>query len=164
MRALAKEGGLATPTLTVEVKKVMDVTDSASTIDVWPGDRVLVERQRADVYYVMGEVNRPGGYTLQKGRDELTVMRALAIAGDQTGVAKMSRAVLIRRDIKAPLGREEIKLDLKKIITGHSPDPKLQADDILFVPGSNGKKALRTIENTPGYIVGAAGSAAVVAH
>ena len=143
LRDLAAEGGLATPTLTIELKKVMDGSDPASTIAVWPGDRVSVERERPDVYYVLGEVKTPGGYTLKNGRDELTVLRALALAGDVTGVAKKSKAMIIRKDPKAPQGREEIKLDLQSILLGRSPDPKLQADDILFVPGSGGKKALQ---------------------
>ncbi len=146
LRDLAAEGGVATPTLTIELKKVMDVSDPASTIAVWPGDRVSVERARPDVYYVLGEVRSPGGYTLKKGHEELTVLRALALAGDATGVAKKSKAMIIRKDPKGPQGREEIKLDLKSILVGKSPDPKLQADDILFVPGSNGKKALHTLD------------------
>ena len=164
MRDLAAEGGVATPTLTVELKKVMDVTDPASMVTVWPGDRVSVERERPDVYYVLGEVKSPGGYTLKKGHEELTVLRALALAGDATSVAKKSKAMIIRKDPKGPQGREEIKLDLQKVLMGKSPDPKLQADDILFVPGSNGKKALRTIENAPGMIAGEAGAAAIIYH
>ena len=50
---------------------------------------------------------------------------------------------------KAPKGREEIKVDLQSILAGHSPDPILQADDILFVPGSGGKKALHTLTLCP---------------
>jgi polysaccharide biosynthesis/export protein len=164
LRNLVAEGGSATPTLSVELNKVMGVTDPASTIEVWPGDRVSVERERPDVYYVLGEVKSPGGYSLKKGHEELTVLRALALAGDATGVAKKSKAMIIRKDPKGPQGREEIKLDLQRILLGKSPDPKLQADDILFVPGSNGKKALHTIETAPAMIVGEAGASAVIVH
>jgi polysaccharide export outer membrane protein len=158
------EGGVATPTLTVEVKKVMDVSDPASMIAVWPGDRVSVGRERPDVYYVLGEVKSPGGYTLKRGHEELTVLRALALAGDATSVAKKSQAMIIRKDPKGPQGRDEIKLDLKRIVLGKSPDPKLQADDILFVPGSNGKKALHSLTNVPAAIAGEAGAAAIIYH
>jgi polysaccharide export outer membrane protein len=125
---------------------------------------VSVERERPDVYYVLGEVKSPGGYTLKRGHEELTVLRALALAGDATGVAKRSKAMIIRKDPKGPEGRAEIRLDLQRILLGKSPDPKLQADDILFVPGSNAKKALKTIENAPGYIVSEAGAAAILTH
>jgi polysaccharide export outer membrane protein len=164
LRNLAAEGGVATPTLNMDLKKVMDVSDPASMIAVWPGDRILVERAHPDVYYVLGEVKTPGGYTLRKGHEELTVLRALALAGDATSVAKRSQAMIIRKDTTGPQGRQEIKLDLKRILMGKAPDTMLQADDILFVPGSNGKKALHTIENAPGMIVGEAGAAAVVVH
>jgi polysaccharide export outer membrane protein len=164
LRDLAAEGGVAAPTLTIELKKAMDVSDPASTIAVWPGDRVSVERERPDVYYVLGEVKSPGGYSLKRGHEDLTVLRALALAGDATGVAKRSKAMIIRKDPKGPQGREEIDLDLKNILLGKSPDPKLQADDILFVPGSGGKKALRTLEGVPAMVVGGAGEAAIVLH
>jgi len=162
LRDIATEGGPAAPTLTVELKKVMDGSDPASTLEVWPGDRVSVER--AGVFYVLGEVRSPGGYTLKNGRDELTVLRALALAGDVTSVARKSKAMIIRKDPKAPKGREEINLDLKSILAGRSPDPKLQADDILFVPGSGGKKALHTLAGVPSTVVGGAASTAILVH
>jgi polysaccharide biosynthesis/export protein len=164
LRTLSVEGGIATATLTIELSRVMNVSDPASGIVVWPGDRVTVERQRTDVYYVLGEVKTPGGYSLKRGRDELTVLRALAIAGDVTSVAKKNKAMIIRKDPKAPQGRDEIKLDLESILKGHSPDPVLQADDIIFIPGSNGKKALHTLEGVPGQALGAAGASALIVH
>ncbi len=160
LRDLVAEGGLAAPTLTLELKKVMDGSEPASMTVVWPGDRVSVKR--AGVYYVLGEVRTPGGYTLKSGRDELTVLRALAVAGDVTGVAKTSKVMIIRKDPKAPQGREEIDLDLKKILAGQSPDPKLQADDILFIPASGGKKAFHTFASVPASIVSMAAAAAII--
>ena len=130
---LPPEGGLATPTLTLELKKVMDGSDPASMIAVWPGDRVSVER--AGVYYVLGEVRTPGGYTLRNGHDELTVLRALALAGDVTSVAKKSKAMIIRKDPKAPQGREEIKLDLKSILTGTVPRSQIAGGRHPLRPG-----------------------------
>jgi polysaccharide biosynthesis/export protein len=162
LRSLAAEGGESAPTLTVELKKIMDVTDPASATAVWPGDRVNVERQKPDVYYVLGEVKTPGGYTIKNGQNELTVLRAIALAGDVTSVAKTSRTVIIRKDPKAPKGREEIKVDLKSILTGKTPDPLVVAEDILFVPSSNSKKALHTLESAPGLIT--AGAAGAVIH
>ena len=164
LRELGARGEPANPVLGVDLKKMMDVGDPASRTLVWPGDRVAVERAQPEVYYVMGEVTRPGGYNLRSGREELTVLRAIALAGDETSVAKKSKAMIIRKDPRGPQGRDEIKLDLKKILLGKTPDPKLQADDILFVPGSNPKKALRTIEAAPNVIVGETGAAIILAR
>jgi polysaccharide export outer membrane protein len=162
LRDLQMEGGLTAPTVTIDLKKVMDGNDPASTITVWPGDRVSVER--AGVFYILGEVRSPGGYTLKNSHDELTVLRALAISGDVTSVANKSKAMIIRKDPKAANGREEIALNLKDILAGRSPDVKLQANDILFIPGSGGKKALHTLTAVPGEVVGAAATTALVVH
>jgi polysaccharide export outer membrane protein len=162
LRSLALEGGVATPTLTVDLKKVMDANDPASATAVWPGDRVSVER--AGVLYILGNVRNPGGYTLKTAHDELTVLRAIALAGDLTPNAKKSKAMIIRKDPKGPNGRTEIALNLQDILLGRSPDPKLHADDILFVPSSKGKQALHTLTAIPAAVVGTAAETAVIAH
>jgi hypothetical protein len=72
--------------------------------------------------------------------------------------------MIIRKDPKAANGREEIALNLKDILAGRSPDVKLQANDILFIPGSGGKKALHTLTAVPGEVVGAAATTALVVH
>jgi polysaccharide export outer membrane protein len=159
---LSRQGGVATPTVTLDLKKVMDVSDPASTTAVWPGDRVSVDRQKPDIYYVLGEVKTPGGYPLKNGTEELTVLRALALAGGVSSTARKGKAFIIRKDPAAPKGRDEIKLNLQSILMGRSPDTAVVAEDILVVPGSAGWKALRTIENAPGMI--AAGAAAAVIY
>ena len=43
--------------------------------------------------------------------------------------------------------REGIPVNLKSVLDGKTPDVPMQGDDILFVPGSTGKKAaLRGLE------------------
>jgi len=129
---------------------------------IWPGDRVSVGR--SGVYYVLGEVRTPGGFPLKNGHDELTVLRALAMAGDVTSVAKKNKAMILRSDPQSPNGRDEIKLDLSSILAGKTTDPILQANDILFIPGSDGKKVLRTLTGVPASALGQAGAAALIVH
>jgi polysaccharide export outer membrane protein len=157
-RDLALEGGPVTPTLNVELKKLMDPNDPTSLTDVWPGDQVSVER--AGIFYVLGQLNRPGGYNLRTAQEEVTILEALAIAGDLTPVAKKSKAVIIRKDTTAPSGRKEIALNLTDILAGRSQDQVLQDHDILYVPASGGKRAMRTLVGVPASVVtGAAGAA-----
>ncbi|PYV13175.1 MAG: hypothetical protein DMG21_21680 [Acidobacteria bacterium] len=156
---LALEGGTASPTATVEFKKLMDGNDPTSKFEVWPGDRVSVEQ--AGVFYVLGEVNHPGGYNLKSAHEQLSVLQALAIAGDVTSVAKRDGAKLIRKDPKAPNGRKEVALNLPDILTGRSPDRILQADDILYVPSSKGRRAVRGLGAVGSAMAGAAGAAVV---
>jgi polysaccharide biosynthesis/export protein len=151
--------GSGTPALTVELKKVMDANDPTSSLEVWPGDRVTVER--AGIFYVLGEVGHPGGYNLRNAQEQVTILEALAIAGDVTSVGKKSKAMIIRKDPSAPSGRNEIALNLKDILAGRSPDQVLQNNDILYVPVSGGKQALRALSLVPQSAIASATTAAV---
>lgn len=162
LKDLAREGKPASPISTFELKKVLDGHDPASALMIWPGDRVSVGR--SGVYYVLGEVRTPGGFPLKNGREELTVLRALALAGDITSVAKKNKAMILRNDPQSPNGRDEIKLDLSSILAGKSTDPVLQANDILFIPGSDSKKVLRTLTGVPASALGQAGATALIVH
>lgn len=142
MHEMAKRGATPAPTEKVQYKQLADPNNPVSKVEVWPGDRVSVER--AGLFYVLGQVGRPGGYNLKSADEQVSVLQALALAGDVTGVAQ-NKAMLIRKDAAAPDGRREIALNLKSILQGHSPDRTLQADDILYIPASGGKKAMHTV-------------------
>lgn len=104
--------------------------------DVLPGDTVVI--QKAGVVYVVGDVRMPGGFIMDK--PELTVLQALAMAQGANPTAKLDGARLIRRSGNQ---RQEVPIALKKILTSKAPDVSLQADDILFVPNSAAKSAMR---------------------
>ena len=159
---LAQEGGSTSDQVTVEFKQLVDPNDPMSKFEVWPGDRVSVER--AGIFYVLGQVARPGGYNLKSANEQVSVLQALALAGDITPIAKTDKAIIIRKDPKAPDGRDQIALNFKSILQGTSPDRILQADDILYVPVSAGKRALRTAGIIGTSVATAAGSAAVYAR
>jgi polysaccharide export outer membrane protein len=148
---LTAEGGPGTPTVTVELKKLMDGNDPMSHFAVWPGDRVSIEH--AGMFYVLGEVGHPGGYNLRSAQEQVTVLEALAIAGDVTFIAKKSKAIIIRKNSTAPNGRNEIPLDIAHILAGRSADPVLQTNDILYVPASGGKRAMRTLASVPAGVM-----------
>jgi len=154
-----QSGGSTGSVVSVELKKLMDGNDSTSQFEVWPGDRVSIDR--AGVFYVLGEVNHPGGFNLKSADEQLTVLQALAIAGDVTSVAKKNKAIIIRKDGTKPGGRNEVPLDVPSILAGRSADPVLQANDILYVPASGGKKAIHAITSSATTIATGAGTAVV---
>jgi polysaccharide biosynthesis/export protein len=129
-------------TIKVNLKKLFENSDPSSNIAIYPGDTVTV--QRAGIVYVVGAVQRSGGYTLARSWENMTVLKAVALAGNVTSTAKQKKAVIIRKDSAAPGGHKEIPVNLKKILAGKTPDQSLEANDILFVPDSAGKKALHT--------------------
>jgi protein involved in polysaccharide export with SLBB domain len=72
----------------------------------------------------------------------MTVIQAVALAEDLKPTAAASKAMIIRKNPAMTDGREEIAVNLTKVLKGHEHDGQLQANDILFVPESAGKKAL----------------------
>jgi polysaccharide export outer membrane protein len=132
--------------LTVDLKQLLASDDPNLNPDIYPGDRIIVPR--AGVVYVVGAVNKPGGFTMAGTSHGITVLQALALAENPTTTAKRNQTVIIRNDPQAPEGHKRIPVDLKGILGGKRPDPALQAEDILFIPDSSGKRAFnRGIES-----------------
>jgi len=123
----------------------------AFNVDIRPGDTVVVSH--AGIVYVLGDVGKPGGFLIENG-DRLTVLQAIALAQGTNRTASLNRAKLIR---KTDSGREELPVPLKKILAENAPDQMLADGDILFVPTSGPKNALRDMES----ILPSAASAAV---
>ena len=89
---------------------------------------------KADVVYVVGDVGRPSGFLMDS--DNLTVLKAIALAGGTNRTAKLNGAKIIR---KGPNGMTETPIELKKMLQAKALDMPVQADDILFVPSSSRK-------------------------
>ena len=107
---------------------------SDSNVPVKPGDTIVV--QRAGIVYVVGDVGKPSGFLMDN--DNLTVLKAIALAGGTNRTAKLNGAKIIR---KTPDGMQETAIPLKSILQAKVADVPMHADDILFVPGSAGKAA-----------------------
>jgi len=110
-------------------------------VPILPGDRITVPR--AGVVYVVGAVNKPGGFELGLNRQRISLLQAVALAEDLKTTALRSKAVLIRGGVSSPIGRSEVPVDLKRVLAGKSPDLELKANDILFVPDSSSRKLLK---------------------
>ncbi len=113
---------------------------------VQPGD--ILNVSRLGVYFVAGEVNRPGifplGGAINVGTasptvggigvtNNLTLLQALAQAGGVTAIAKRSKMHILRT---VNGKREEIIVDQLKLSNGEVADPLIHADDIIYVPSS----------------------------
>jgi polysaccharide biosynthesis/export protein len=108
-----------------------------SNVDIFPGDTVVVSK--AGIVYVVGDVHRPSGVVMENGT-QMTVLQAIAMAEGTNPTAALSSAKIIR---KSPSGPTEMPLDLKKMLSAKAPDIRLQAEDIIFVPGSAAKGAAK---------------------
>jgi polysaccharide biosynthesis/export protein len=126
-------------TFTINLADVLESGDSRFNIPLVGGDVVSVPR--AGIIYVVGAVQKPGGFLLQNDLDRMTMLKMLSLAGGTTNTAKMKNAVILRKNPDTGK-RDQVPVDLKKVMHLKSEDVQLQANDILFVPDSNGLKAL----------------------
>ncbi|MGA7243036.1 MAG: SLBB domain-containing protein, partial [Terracidiphilus sp.] len=121
-----------------------------------PGDTVIVSK--AGIVYVLGDVNRPGGFVMSNNESKMTVLQALAIAGGLTKSAKLSHARLIRTQLNGTHSDRQLSVgDLQK---GKLPDIAMLPGDVLYVPFSF---ARNTATMGAAGIVSAAAAAAVYA-
>jgi polysaccharide export outer membrane protein len=76
--------------------------------------------------------------------ENLTVLKAIALAGGTTPNAKLNGVKIIR---KGTNGMTETPVELKKILQAKAVDIPMKADDILFVPSSARKLVMtRTLD------------------
>jgi polysaccharide export outer membrane protein len=140
---------------TITVKLKTDDPDSSLTnnVQIYPGDLIVVPR--AGIVYVLGDVNRPGGFVMQDS-GKITLLQALAQAGGASKSASLNKAVLMRKNGQ---GYATTKLHVGKIEKGEAPDPELRPNDVLFVPNNRLKNALSGTQ----AMVTAIGSASIYA-
>src|SRR5436309_13795146 len=127
------------PVIVPLTRNVSDNPDS--NIAGFTGDTVSVSR--ADVGYVVGDVNKPSGFLMDNGN--LTVLKAIALAGGTNRTAKLGGAKIIR---KGPTGMTETSVQLKRILQAKAPDMPLEGVYILSAPSTAAKTITgRTFES-----------------
>jgi len=147
-RAVISHRGSENP-VTLEIAK--DPAKMAqSNVEVQPGDTVVVPA--APIVYVLGEVNKPGGYVLNS-TNGVTLLRVVAAAGGPTHDASVGGTKMLRNTSS---GLKELQIPLKNILKAKAPDMPVQADDIIFVPRSRAKAAL-----SPGVLLNTLAAVAI---
>jgi polysaccharide export outer membrane protein len=124
--------------------------DTAVTVN--PGDTIIVPK--AGIVYVLGDVARPGGYTMTNNEGKISVLELIARAGGTHPTAVPSHSKLMR---KSGSGYVEMALHLSDMQKGKRPDEPLQADDVIYVPFSY----LRSFAMNGSSVAAQVGSAAV---
>jgi polysaccharide export outer membrane protein len=136
----------------VNLRNVMDARTPQDNIIIEPNDVITIPK--AELLYVVGEVQRPGGYALNE-KDSMTVLQAVALAGGLTVKASPKKAKILHQN-QDQANRVELAANVKKILDGTAPDVELHANDILFVPNSLPKSAGATAIQTAINMAGAA--------
>jgi polysaccharide export outer membrane protein len=127
----------------VEQPIVVDLgTDPArsaeANIPIFPRDTIVVPR--VGVIYLLGAFKTQGAIPLTQN-SPMTLMKVAALTGGAGFEGKNSDLRIIR---SVGTSRQVVRVDLKKIIEGRAPDPVLQAEDIVFLPTSSMKAAIKS--------------------
>jgi polysaccharide export outer membrane protein len=126
--------------ITIRLQDLLESGDSKYNIPVYGGDVVTVPH--AGIVYILGfGVAQPGGYVLQSHGEQVTVLKALALAHGLTSFAKADSA-MIMRDNSATGQKDQIPVHIKRIENRKEDDVPMKSNDVLYVPDSRGKKIL----------------------
>jgi polysaccharide export outer membrane protein len=126
-------------------------TTELHSVEVSPGDTVFVHR--AGIVYVLGAVNRPGGF-LMVDHASMTLTQAISLAYGTSQVASLSKTMILRRQ-----GDREVVIEvpLHKIEQGKQGEIVLEDHDIVFVQTSK----LKFTFTTSTSVLAAAASASI---
>lgn len=105
---------------------------------------------------VIGEVTRPGTYTVNEER--VSVLDALGLSGDLTIYGKRENVMLIRQEGESK--KKIVRMDLNDINMMSSPYFYLKQGDVIYVEPGKGKAAATDMASTKTYAI--AGSALAV--
>jgi polysaccharide export outer membrane protein len=104
----------------VDIVKMSLSGSPTEDIDVYGGDTLFVNR--APMFYIYGQVQKPGQYRLERG---MTVIQALATGGGVTGKGTRRGLVRHRRDPGGKVKEEGVNLD-----------DDVQDQDVIYVKES----------------------------
>lgn len=110
----------------LQVIKISDLQKGTANPVIRSGDLVLVTE--AEPVYITGSVVAPGSIML---RDDLTLSRALGMAGGTRKEAKLSEIRIYRQ--KGTARQEIIKVDFEAVKKNQKPDVVLQPYDVIEV-------------------------------
>jgi polysaccharide biosynthesis/export protein len=123
----------------VSIKDVLDGAHPAENILISPYDVITVPP--AEAVFVIGEVQKPGEIAL---KDNISVLRALSSAGGFGPTPAPQNSKIVRL-VPGTSERNEIPVDLRKILAGQAEDVAMRPNDILVVPPNGPKKAVARV-------------------
>jgi len=109
--------------------------DFSQDMAIQPGD--IINIPQSDVFFVAGEVRKPGPFPLKDGT---TLQQAISMAEGTTFKAATGSTVIFRDDARGK--RSEIKVDVGAVMRGKSADIPILANDIIVVPNSPARSTL----------------------
>ena len=127
-------------TIRIQLQDLLNTENTAFNIPVYGGD--VINIPLGGIVYVMGGgVSQQGGYVVQSHGEQITVLKAVALAHGLGGYARPDDAVIYRLNPNTGK-REATPVHIKQIEQNKSQDVAMKSNDILYVPDSLTKKIL----------------------
>jgi polysaccharide export outer membrane protein len=134
----------------ISVQTLLAGENPALNLRLEGGEEIRVPE--AGRIFVVGNVKHPGAFYITSGT-ESSVMKALALS---EGLNSFSahKAYIYRQDAGGG-GRNEIPIELKKILDRKMSDMSLLPNDILYIPNATGVRAsMKALETSVGIAAG----------
>ncbi|OZV68542.1 polysaccharide biosynthesis/export family protein [Winogradskyella aurantia] len=144
-----KVAGLTRPELTELLTK---------RISEYVKDPIVNVRLSNFTITIIGEVNRPGSFTIQDER--ITILEALGLASDLT-IFGERKDVLVIREVDGE--KKFAKVDLRSINTINSPVYYLQQNDVIYVAPNNARVRSSTFNQNNLVLISAISTLSTIA-
>jgi polysaccharide export outer membrane protein len=128
-------------TAVLNVQDILEGRNAAANIEIRPNDIISVSEASSNMFYVVGDVQRAGAFTLG-GQRNISVLKAVSLAGGLGHTAKSDKARIIH-EVPGGLNPVETAVNIQEILSGKAKDIELGSDDVLVVPTSS-RKAFTT--------------------
>jgi polysaccharide export outer membrane protein len=144
----------------IPANKLLVDADESVNIPLYGGEEVRVPE--AGRVYIIGDVRHPGAIGVHDTTGNLTVLKAIAMSDGLDSYASKKTAYIFRKE--GSPDQDGVPVNVQKILNRKIPDVVLQANDILYIPDSTGKRVtMRALEATIG-LSSAAAAAAIYTH
>jgi len=138
MVSLALVGNLSLAGLTAQQAEAIIAAKYAEKYLQDPQVSVFIKEFTTQRITIEGAVAKPGIYPVT---GQLTLLRALALAGGGGQFADLTEIMLFRSVAQGP--QQTLSFDLERIRKGEAADPVIVADDVIVVKRSPARAALR---------------------
>jgi polysaccharide export outer membrane protein len=140
----------------VSVKALISGADPEANLRLTGGEEIRVPE--AGKVFVVGNVKKPGAFPVEDGA-ETSVLKMLALA---EGLAPFpgKLAYIYRREASGT--KNEIPIELSKIMERKAPDAPLMANDVLYVPDNHNRRLGLAVLEKVLLFGGTAGATALI--
>ena len=140
----------------IAIRDLVEGSNPELNVRLIGGEEIRVPE--AGRVYVVGNVKRPGAFVIRDS-SSTTVLKVLALSEGLIPYA--TKVAYIYRQEGGAGGKNEIPIELKKIMDRKTPDVALMANDILYVPDRTGRRNLASVMEKVVTLGGGLGAAVI---